>query len=106
MRPISGFPATGSAAFARTSDKGRSLVARPAVRTSAGQSDRSLIRRGGACSGRSMNGREDHVAFVESMLVAVANEQHAVRIGDVVGRALAERHRGVIDVIFAAFNLD
>ena len=72
-----GSPATGRAAFARTSDSGRRRVARPAVRTSAGQVDRSIIQ---------PDGSEHHVAVRQAVRGAMLQEQRAVGISDVVGR--------------------
>ena len=77
MRRTSGSPATGSAALARTSDSGRSRVARPAVRTSAG-----IIRRANTMSAPSSPNCSRRV-----------EEQPAIRVEDEVVRRAAERLR-------------
>src|SRR5262245_17229692 len=101
-----GVPATGRAAFARTSDSGRSLVASPAVNTSAGHAETSLIRRRDHVPASHSHRCEHHVDVAKPVLVAIAGEQRAIGIRDVVGARFTKRRGGLMNVFLAAFNLD
>src|SRR4029077_20026292 len=90
IRRMIGWPATGIAGLARSSVSAGSRVPRPAASTSA----RILVV------------VEQHVGGGHAALVAVLQEEAAVRVGHVVGLSAAERHRRGHDALLAAFDLD
>ena len=94
MRRMIGSPATGIAGLAQTSVSGRSRVPSPAASTS-------------ACVIHGLRSPvEDHVGDRQTALLAVADEQSAVGIEQVVGRLTAQRTAAVGDAALAAFDLD
>ncbi len=96
IRRMIGSPATGIAGFARTRVNGRRRVPSPAVSTSA-------CEKGTRCCQRPANTMSP---AGRSAFLAEADEQRAIRIDDVVGRAAAERIDGRDDAAVAAFDLD
>ena len=95
MRPTSGWPATGSAALARTSDSGRSRVARPAVRTSAGNHAPAA-----SPASNSMSRARQVVRLRER------HEEPAIRVEDEVGGRAAQRVGHRQDAFFRAFDFE
>src|SRR5689334_9607393 len=95
---------TGSAALARTRDRGRRRVARPAVSTSAG------IMRHAARHARAVGERsflaEHHVRACQPELFAMLDEEAAIRVEHEIGLCPPERLSDRENPALAAFDLD
>src|SRR5688500_15882649 len=94
MRRMMGSPATGMAGLAQRSVSGRSRVPRPAASTSA------------AVTIGSYRSSKTHVRDRQSSFLAVAHEQRAVGVEEVVPGSPAKRRRGGRDAALAAFDFD
>src|SRR5436190_5048131 len=93
---------TGSAPLARTNERGRSRVASPAVSSSAG-----IILDAARYDDQRFDGSfsaEHHVRAGQPELVAMLDEQAAVRVEDEIGRRAPERGRHRENAFLAAFN--
>src|SRR5690349_20377729 len=101
IRRTIGSPATGTAAFARTSVSGRSRVPRPAVSISAWRNVSALSR-----PSQLLQLLEQHVRDRDAARFAVDLVQPAIRVDEVVAGSAAERLRRVGDSSVAAFDLD